>query len=315
MKNFKVDDSERLFMECEQVETKYDDIIKLSSHLLPQFNSKILKYYLYIILFCLNTVLVQCSPITILSYNTANLNFANTVKLPPLYWNSKNILFSSSMPNYLTINARIGDNIDLVCPKYDADNNLSVEYSTIYKVGTKYEFDNCLVDLNNPETVPLLKCDKPFSGPIKYTIYFVKYSPVPFALEFQENKEYYFISASTGHKNGINSKLGGLCSSNNMKFSIKINPTAQETMNNNNNNIHNNNDIYQQETNEETILDKFENTSDKFLSLIFTGAFKSHSNSNDTLLTNANYLISNATISSKFYTTLILICLIVIIIF
>lgn len=156
----------------------------------------------------------------------------NIVKLPSLYWSTNNRLFSDmSDPNYnLKLNAHIGDSIDLVCPRSSL-NDHSYEYSIIYKVGSKYEFDNCLINPENYETVPILKCDKINSiNSVKFTIYFVKYSPVPNALEFEEDKEYYFLSTSSGTKNGINHQAGGLCSKFNMKFSIKINSNQNSSL-------------------------------------------------------------------------------------
>ena len=162
----------------------------------------------------------------------------NNNKLSPLYWvtNNKKFFEATSENYYLKMNAHIGDSIDLVCPKFQKNNNDSsidktdtnqAYYLTIYKVGSKYEFDNCIINPNNIETVPILKCDKPLIN-TKFTIYFVKYSPVPFALEFEEDKEYYFLSTSSGNKDGLNFMTGGLCSKFNMRFSIKINSAEQQ---------------------------------------------------------------------------------------
>ncbi|RMZ95976.1 Ephrin-B2 [Brachionus plicatilis] len=156
----------------------------------------------------------------------------NIVKLPSLYWSTNNRLFTdmSDPSYYLKLNAHIGDSIDLVCPRSSLNDN-SYEYSIIYKVGTKYEFDNCLINPENYETVPILKCDKINSiNSVKFTIYFVKYSPVPNALEFEEDKEYYFLSTSSGAQEGINHQAGGLCSKFNMKFSIKINSNQNTSL-------------------------------------------------------------------------------------
>lgn len=156
----------------------------------------------------------------------------NIVKLPSLYWSINNRLFTdmSDPSYYLKLNAHIGDSIDLVCPRSSLNDN-SYEYSVIYKVGSKYEFDNCLINPDNYETVPILKCDKINSiNSVKFTIYFVKYSPVPNALEFEEDKEYYFLSTSSGTKDGINHQAGGLCSKYNMKFSIKINSNQNSSL-------------------------------------------------------------------------------------
>jgi len=201
--------------------SNYNNMANERSRISSFYNSKLLSTLLFVILIDI----VQCTPLTILSYNSVNQK-DSSIKLPPLFWNSQNILFSNSVPNFLSINARIGDSIDIICPKNEKDiDENELEYSIIYRVGSKFEFDNCLIDLNNPETIQVFKCDKPKVGPLKYTMFFVKYSPVPFALEFQDDKEYYFISTSSGQKDGLSDKSGGLCSNKNMKFSIKI---AQE---------------------------------------------------------------------------------------
>ena len=151
----------------------------------------------------------------------------NVQKLPSLNWSINNMLFNDPKNTgnnyYLKLNAHLGDSIDLVCQKASS-NTTGSEYSIIYKVSSKHEFDNCIVNQNNPDTVPILKCDKPNSpNSVKFTIYFVKFSPVPNALEFEEDKEYYFLSTSSGSKEGLNYMSGGLCSNFNMRFSIKIN--------------------------------------------------------------------------------------------
>lgn len=217
-------------------------------------------------------------------------------KLPSLEWSSTNKLFkdatNSGSNYYLRLTGRIGDNIDLVCPSsspftqkssYSSSSSLSsilssstekenekreeeekeeAEYSVIFKVGTKHEFDNCIINPNNEATMPILKCDKPVNfnnnnndnnkresvslnpaNPIKFTIYFVKFSPVPNALEFEEGKEYFFISTSSGKRQGLNYMSGGLCSKYNMRFSIKIKSNHQEPIVT----IYNNNQKQQQQ--------------------------------------------------------------------
>jgi hypothetical protein len=172
-------------------------------------------------------------------------NHIQVKKLPALNWSPDNRLFNSlnqeSINYYLKLNAHIGDSIDLVC----GDTPQANTHSIIYKVSSKHEFDNCLVNPQHVDTVPILKCGGGGSGinqeeennrqnhtqqqhdhstrsKVKFTIYFVKFSPVPNALEFEEDKEYYFLSTSSGSRDGLNYMSGGLCSNFNMRFSIKI---------------------------------------------------------------------------------------------
>ena len=69
--------------------------------------------------------------------------------------------------------------------------------------------------------MPILKCDKP-NAAVKFTLFFIKFSPVPFALEFEEGQEYFFLTTSSGSLQGLDYLTGGLCSKFNMKFSIRI---------------------------------------------------------------------------------------------
>ena len=169
-------------------------------------------------------------------------------KLAPIYWNTNNKNFYDSTNSgtnyYLKLNAQLGDSIDLVCPTTRDDYSVSdseslidngpnqAHYLNIYKVGSKFEFDNCIIDQKNKESVQIFKCDKPFlTNPTKFTIFFVRFSPVPGALEFEEEKEYYFLSTSSGDKNGMEFTTGGLCSQFNMRFSIKINSVTEFPLN------------------------------------------------------------------------------------
>ena len=195
----------------------------------------------------------------------------NSKKLAPLLWSSTNRLFTdltnSGLNYYLKLDAHIGDSIDLVCPKQQLQMPLDfmqasngaggaadqAEYSVIYRVGTKHEFDNCIVNPNEAETVPILKCDRPHANnPVMFTLQFVKFSPVPNALEFEEDREYYFLSTSSGAKDGMTYMAGGLCSKFNMRFSIKISsqqPQQQQVQTPQSNNFYNLKENQQQQYN------------------------------------------------------------------
>lgn len=172
--------------------------------------------------------------------NSVNNNHIQVKKLPSLNWSPDNYLFNDheSINYYLKLNAHIGDSIDLIC---GGNSNHQNTHSIIYKVSSKHEFDNCIVNPQHAETVPILKCGSVAAAAansqenvqddfyrqqqVKFTIYFVKFSPVPNALEFEEDKEYYFLSTSSGTREGLNYMSGGLCSNFNMRFSIKIDST------------------------------------------------------------------------------------------
>jgi len=171
----------------------------ISCHpLKPKQNVSILVISMLIL--CLIECMSRPAFASSLHMSSSNSNNNNN-KLAPLYWVTNNRKFyeSTNENYYLKLNAHIGDNIDLG-----------------------------IINPNNIETVPILKCDKP-SINTKFTIYFVKYSPVPFALEFEEDKEYFSLSTSSGTKDGLNFMTGGLCSKFNMRFSIKINAVSSES--------------------------------------------------------------------------------------
>jgi len=155
-----------------------------------------------------------------------SLSSAGKGEIKTLYWNYELFNDYRREHGYLKLDAHIGDSVEIVCPATSSNNtakrNGVYMHSIIYKVSSKYEFDNCLIDKNNKDTVQILTCDKPDSR-IQFTTYLVSFSPVPNALEFKENEEYYFLSTSTGSVDGLQSASGGLCSKYNMKFSIKIN--------------------------------------------------------------------------------------------
>ena len=179
--------------------------------------------------------IVTMSLLLVVSASVASGKPLQVKKLPSLHWSADNQLFAPPSESavytsaynannnnnyYLKLSAHLGDNIDLVCGHSDP----RTAHSLIYKVSSKHEFDNCLVDPQNVDTVPILKCGQ--AADTKFTIYFVKFSPVPNALEFEEDREYYFLSTSSGAPQGLSHMAGGLCSNFNMRFSIKIESSA-----------------------------------------------------------------------------------------
>lgn len=141
---------------------------------------------------------------------------------PTIIWSTDNKLFKSTGDTHkhaLVIHVKIGDFLNIVCPRYDTLldlNNAELQFNSIYMV-SKQEYDAC--ELDHPRL--LLKCDKPFDN-LKYTLYISKYSPVPDAIEFSENRDYYLISTSDGSLNGLNNTSKGTCHTNNMKLVIRV---------------------------------------------------------------------------------------------
>jgi hypothetical protein len=87
----------------------------------------------------------------------------------------------------MIINVRIGEFLNILCPKYIYDND-DPEYHSIYMV-SKNEYNECNLKQKNKL---LLKCDRPHDS-LKYTLYISKFSPVPDAIEFVEGMDYYIM--------------------------------------------------------------------------------------------------------------------------
>ena len=118
---------------------------------------------------------------------------------------------SSSSTDSHTIDVKLGDVLNIMCPRYSPSNGIdyetsnirrnakqvlsinlvnAAEYHAIYRV-SKEEHDACRInDIELKQ--PILRCDRP-SENIKFTLYISKFSPVPDAIEFQPGNNYYFI--------------------------------------------------------------------------------------------------------------------------
>jgi hypothetical protein len=145
-----------------------------------------------------------------------------SLKLSPIRWHWSNKHFKND--NYYKIEGHFGQGIDIVCPK-------SKQYSRIYRITNKSDFEQCFVNTTNESTIPVFEC-KPNSVTKVFTFYFLKLSPVPNALEFKESMEYFFLSTSTGDYNGLSNERGGLCRKFNMKLSIRIVDKEKPQVNN-----------------------------------------------------------------------------------
>ena len=132
-----------------------------------------------------------------------------------VYWNTTNPLFSDkNTPNLITVNEgnlpQEYDQLHLICPQD------SKEHHVIYSV-SRHEFMNCRV--TNPRPEKVMVCNKTNPGQFR-TITFRPFSPSPGGLEFRPGQEYFFISTAT--QRDIHRRVGGVCSSHNMKLTFKI---------------------------------------------------------------------------------------------
>ncbi|KAM3836865.1 ephrin-B2 isoform 1-T1 [Vipera latastei] len=153
-----------------------------------------------------------CWGIWVLLCRTA---LASSLVLEPIYWNSSNSKFHPGQG--LVLYPKIGDKLDIICPKVDSKIGGQYEYYKVYMV-EKDQADSCTVKKDN---TPLLNCAKPDQD-VKFTIKFQEFSPNLWGLEFQRNKDYYIISTSNGSLEGLDNQEGGVCQTKAMKILMKV---------------------------------------------------------------------------------------------
>ena len=155
-----------------------------------------------------------------------------------IHWNSTNPLFRiDKTDNMIDINsdARNGvnlgyDQVNIVCPVYKAGTDPALQENYIIYSVTKDEYESCRIKEKNPKIVAL--CNRPYQV-MYFTITFRSFTPTPGGLEFAPGQDYYFISTSS--KGDLHRRVGGGCSSHNMKVVFRVAPrdnTEVEEINN-----------------------------------------------------------------------------------
>lgn len=82
---------------------------------------------------------------------------------------------------------------------------------------SKEEYETCRI--TNPSPRVIAVCDKPRKT-MYFTITFRPFTPQPDGLEFLPGHDYYFISTSS--KDDLHRRIGGRCTSHNMKVVFKV---------------------------------------------------------------------------------------------
>ena len=141
-----------------------------------------------------------------------------------IHWNSSNPLFNDE-GNIIQVNGGNHpweyDQVNIVCPFYKSGirgsiGNHNQERYVVYSV-SKTEYDSCRITQPNPRIIAV--CDRPYEL-MYFTITFRSFTPTPGGLEFRPGQSYYFISTSS--KNDIHRRVGGGCSTHNMKITFKV---------------------------------------------------------------------------------------------
>lgn len=142
------------------------------------------------------------------------------ITLAPVHWNSSNPLFKES-ENGATVEVSLYDQIDFVCPYYspDQDNSSLYEYYTVYQV-TKQSYDNC--NTSSRDSIALIvNCSNPFHQK-RFTILFEMFQAIPNVPEFVPGNTYYYISTSTGQRDGLANTYLGACDHLNMRLIVHV---------------------------------------------------------------------------------------------
>lgn len=164
---------------------------------------------LILLVLCLHTIVLATMP--------------TGAKFYTIHWNSSNPIFRiDNTDNVIDVNRNNlkfeYDQVNLICPVYTPQtrNEEDMEKYIIYNV-SKDEYETCRITNPNPRIIAV--CDKPYKL-MYFTITFRPFTPQPGGLEFLPGHDYYFISTSTS--DDLHRRIGGRCSTHNMKIVFKV---------------------------------------------------------------------------------------------
>ena len=143
-------------------------------------------------------------------------------KVYNIHWNASNPIFRiDKTDNVIDVNAGNHpseyDQVNIVCPVYKANLDEDRQERYIIYLVSKEEFKSCRITQPNPRVIAV--CNRPYDF-MYFTITFRSFTPTPGGLEFHPGQDYYFISTSTSRD--LHRRVGGSCSSNNMKLIFKV---------------------------------------------------------------------------------------------
>ncbi|CAG7817526.1 unnamed protein product [Allacma fusca] len=141
-------------------------------------------------------------------------------KVYNVHWNTTNPIFRIDNTDHIIDVNRDNlpyDQVNIICPVYaPGTREEDAEKYIIYNV-SKEEYDTCRITNPNPRIIAV--CDKPYKL-MYFTITFRSFTPQPGGLEFRPGQDYYFISTSS--RDDLHRRVGGRCSTHNMKVVFKV---------------------------------------------------------------------------------------------
>lgn len=148
------------------------------------------------------------------------MNQIQARKIHYIHWNRANPMFRLDNTDHI-VDVNSGnlpweyDQVNIICPVSKADVKMP-ERHVIYSV-SREEYESCRITNPRPKIVAV--CSKPHQL-LYFTITFRSFSPTPGGLEFHPGQDYYFISTSSPED--LHRRVGGGCSTNNMKMIFKV---------------------------------------------------------------------------------------------
>ena len=139
-----------------------------------------------------------------------------------IHWNTSNPMFRyNSHDNFIDIKSGTHpyDQVNIVCPVYKPGTTEDAQEKYIIYSVSEEEFDTCRITQSDPKIIAV--CDRPFKQ-MYFTITFRSFTPTPGGLEFRPGQNYYFISTSS--RSDLHRRIGGRCSSHNMKVAFRVAP-------------------------------------------------------------------------------------------
>ena len=145
-----------------------------------------------------------------------------STRMHNIHWNSSNPLFRiDRTDNVIDINGGNHpweyDQVNIVCPVYKPGTREDVQEEYIIYSVTKQEYESCRITQPNPKIIAV--CNRPYEL-MYFTITFRSFTPTPGGLEFRPGHSYYYISTSS--RNDLHRRVGGGCSTHNMKITFRV---------------------------------------------------------------------------------------------
>ena len=176
----------------------------------------------------INLIVLYCFSILLIAVSISNVVEAKQMHY--IHWNRANPMFRLDNTDHI-VDVNNGnlpweyDQVNIICPvskpgvKYP-------EKHVIYSV-SREEFDSCRITNPKPKIVAI--CNQPHRL-MYFTITFRSFTPTPGGLEFRPGQDYYFIS--TASREDLHRRVGGGCSTHNMKMIFKVANNRENTEDN-----------------------------------------------------------------------------------